>query len=260
MLDGDLMATAVQMLAAMMAGALNAVAGGGSFLTFPSLMLSGLPPVMANATSTVVLWPGSAASAYAYRKDFKLPRRALVTMAAVSLLGGTLGALLLVFTPSRTFVKILPFLLLAATLTFTFGDKVRARLGAPRAEGAELELDLGRAAAVQLAISIYGGYFGGGMGFMMLAAFAVLGFTDIHQMNGLKNVLGVLLNGAAIVTFIAARTVAWGPAAAMVVAAVVGGYAGARLARRVDPKKVRAFVVCVGWAMTALFFYRSYRP
>ncbi len=257
MLRASVLATVVQVVAAMLAGALNAVAGGGSFLTFPALLFSGVPAVTANATSTVALWPGGAASAWAYRSHLKLPRQTLLAFCAVSLAGGTAGALLLVWTPSRVFVTLVPFLLLLATLAFTFGERLTRTLRAQGEEASQARL-LRVGLPLQLLISVYGGYFGGGMGFMLLAAYALLGLTDLHQMNGLKNALAVLLNGAALVTFVLTGTVAWGPALWMAAGAIAGGYGGASLARRVEGKKVRPWVVAVGWGMTAVFFYRTF--
>jgi uncharacterized membrane protein YfcA len=223
--------------AALLAGALNAVAGGGSFFTVPSLIFLGVSPVVANATSTVALWPGSLASAWGYRREVAAERESALALSLVSAVGGVAGALLLVWTPADVFLRLLPFLLLAATLFFTFGPRIRAALGARSGE------ESGRATALvlQAVIAVYGGYFGGGMGLMMLAAFALMGMTDIHRMNGLKSLLGALINGLAVVTFIVARVVDW---------AIV-------LPRRLPSVHVRRFVIAVGWAMTVAFFVRG---
>jgi hypothetical protein len=239
--------------AALLAGALNAVAGGGSFFTVPALIFLGVSPVVANATSTVALWPGSLASAWGYRREVAAERRAALKLSLVSALGGVAGALLLVWTPAELFLRLLPFLLLAATLFFTFGPRIREALGARgRAEGASVG-----ALALQAIIAVYGGYFGGGMGLMMLAAFALMGMTDIHRMNGLKSLLGALINGLAVVTFLVARVVDGAIALPMVGGAIAGGYLGASVARRLPPAWVRRFVIAVGWAMTAWFFVRG---
>lgn len=239
--------------AALLAGALNAVAGGGSFFTVPTLVLLGVNPVVANATSTVALWPGAVASAWAYRREVAAVKQEALSLGVVSMVGGILGALLLVRTPGETFLRLLPFLLLVATLLFTFGGRLRAALGA-HAGGAG-----GRRAALALQglIAVYGGYFGGGMGLMMLAGLALLGMTDIHRMNGLKVVLNSLINGLAVVTFVLAGVVDYRLAVTMAVGAVVGGFAGAALARTLDPRWVRGFVIVVGWSMTAYFFLRT---
>jgi uncharacterized membrane protein YfcA len=240
---------ALLLLAALAAGALGAVAGGGSFFTFPALVLAGVPPVAANATSTVSLWPASLASAAAFREDLQHERRALLVLGAVSLAGGLLGALLLLRTPDRAFEAVVPWLLLVATLVFAFGPRLTAGLRAR-----DLRLPLAGMAGVQLVVATYGGYFGGGMGIMMLAAFAAMGMEDLNAMNGLKAILGVLINGVAVAAFVLAGVVQWPYAVPMLAAGVVGGYAGARLSRRVPKNMVRAFVVAVGALLTAYFF------
>jgi hypothetical protein len=240
-------------LAAFLAGALNSVAGGGSFLTVPTLIFGGIDPVVANATSTVALWPGSLAAAVGYRRELASTRRVLESFAWVSALGGGAGAVLLVVTPSSLFERLLPWLLLTATLVFTAGPWLVKRLPSRDADDRVTP----GALAVQLAIALYGGYFGGGIGFLMLAGFAVLGLGDIHVMNALKVVLGALINGVAVVTFALAGIVSWSAAGLMVIGAVAGGYLGAALVRRLPPAKVRWFVVALGWGMTAVFFARG---
>lgn len=240
--------------AAVLAGALNAIAGGGSFFTFPALVFTGVEPLIANATSAVALWPGSLASAAGYRREIPRDRGVLASTGAASLLGGVAGAVLLVRTPEAVFEKLVPLLLLLATVVFTFGERlVGGEGGRPRRAGALLAV-----AAVQFVIATYGGYFGGGMGLMMLAAFTLLRLSDIHQMNGLKSLLAVAINGVAIATFAAARVIAWVPALLMTGGAIVGGYGGAALARRIAPRQVRRAVVAIGWALTAYFFVRTY--
>lgn len=247
-------------LAAVLGGVLNSVAGGGSFLTFPSLIISGVPPITANATSTVALWPGSAASVSAYRRELaKHDRAFLLLMGAISLIGGVGGALLLLHTPQKTFVTLIPYLLLAATLLFAASPSIMARLrqrrGAKRVHlrGGPLAI----AAVAQLIIAIYGGYFGGGIGIMMLATLGFMGLENIHEMNAMKTLLASCINGVAVITFIFAGAVAWHQAIVMVAGAVVGGYGGAAYARRLDPRVVRGFVILVGVAMTAYFFVRG---
>ncbi|MHB8878200.1 MAG: sulfite exporter TauE/SafE family protein [Myxococcaceae bacterium] len=242
--------------AAVVGGALNSVAGGGSFFSFPALLFSGAGPIVANATSAVALWPGSVSAAVGYRKELRAERRALLWLGAPSLLGGVLGAVLLVRTPPSTFMALLPFLLLGATLLFTFGD--RLKLGSRGGPGAPPRDRLWIAVIAQVPIALYGGYIGGGMGLMMLAAFSLAGGRDIHHMNALKSALAVLLNAAAIVTFVAAGTVDWLRAGVMVAGAVAGGFGGASLARRVPPRRVKQFVIAVGWALTAYFGWRAW--
>jgi hypothetical protein len=247
-------ATAVLLFAAAtLGGAINSVAGGGSFVTFPALLFAGVAAVPANATSTIALWPGSVASATAYRHELHDVRRELYPLGIASLLGGLAGSVLLLRTSDRTFVLLIPWLLLVATVLFSFGGRVAKRLaGASQAP-------LGLATAAQLAVSIYGGYFGGGAGIMMLAILSVVGMRDIHRMNALKTLLGALINGVAVVAFIVAGAVAWTPGIVMIAGGMTGGYGGAAIARRVDPKHVRRLVLAVAWTMTAYFFVRTYR-
>jgi uncharacterized protein len=242
-------------------GALNAVAGGGSFLTLPALLYAGVPPVSANATSAMALWPGSVSAAWAYRREAARASQWLRRLALVSVLGGGAGAYLLVGTTDSGFLRLLPWLMLVAAVTFTFGGRLADRAGLVRARGNSApgsRAEIAPAALVlQLVISTYGGYFGGGMGIMMLAVFAVAGMSDMHAMNGLKLLLAVAINGVALLSFALAGSVAWTPGLVMVFGAVAGGYAGASLARRVDGRHVRTFVIVVAWTMTAYFFVRS---
>ena len=256
-------------LAALLGGALNSVAGGGSFVTLPALLYAGITPVVANATSTLALWPGSVSSAIAYRHDIRTPNPALLLLGSASLIGGLLGALLLVRTSDTSFMRLLPWLMLLAAATFTFGGRVR--LGRSVTD-AERSLEARSRAfttvrwkmlgilLVQLAIATYGGYFGGGMGIMMLAALSVVGMTDIHEMNGLKALLGATINGVALAEFIRSHTVSWGPGLVMVVGGIIGGYVGAALARKTERRVVRALVIAIGWSMTIYFFFLRARP
>ena len=231
-------------------GAVNAVAGGGSFLVFPSMLLVGVPPVAANATTAVALWPAGVASTIAYRKEIKAERKALVVLAIASALGGALGAALLLKTSDLTFTKILPLLMFAASAVFTAGPRLaQARKGAA--------LPLAAGALLQLLISSYGGYFGGGMGILMLATFTLMGMTHLHAMNGLKTLLGVLINGAANIAFFAAHKVVIAVAVPVAIGSIVGGFAGAAMARRVDPKKVRKLVLVFAWGLTLWFFAKA---
>jgi uncharacterized membrane protein YfcA len=239
-------------LAAVAGGALNSVAGGGSFVAFPALLFAGVPPVPANATNTIALWPGSIASAVAYRRELGDVRRFLVPLGAAALAGGLAGSLLLLRTPESTFVMLIPWLLLFATVLFSFGGAIAKRL----THGATAPLPL--AVAVQLLISVYGGYFGGGMGIMMLAVLTLLGMTHIHQMNALKNTLGTLINGVAVVAFVVAGAVRWAPGVVMIAGGITGGYTGAAIARRVSPRYVRWLVLVIAWTMTGYFFWRTY--
>jgi uncharacterized membrane protein YfcA len=245
-------------IAAIIGGTLNSVAGGGSLIGFPSLVLTGVPTIHANATNTVALWPGSVASGVAYRKELATLRRGLMfLLAGTSLVGGVLGALLLLNTPQSLFNHLIPFLLLIATLLFAFSGPITARLRMLSIEETRLTLPaLIIIAFVQLIISTYGGYFGGGMGLLILAVLSMLGMKDIHVMNGLKTVLTVSVNGVAVITFIIAGAIAWPQAILMIVGAVLGGYGGAYYARKIKPQWIRIFVIVVGVCMTIYFFIR----
>jgi uncharacterized membrane protein YfcA len=238
--------------ATLAAGALNAVAGGGSFITLPALLFAGVTPVAANATSTFAVWPASVASAVAYRRELGAPRT-WVPLGAVSLLGGLFGGLLLVKTSDSSFMRLLPWLMLLGALTFTFGGAVTKRLGG----GVQADALPWWMFVLQLAIATYGGYFGGGMGIMMLAMLAAVGMTDIHEMNGLKAVLGVAINAVALVTFVANGAIVWQPGIVMAAGGIIGGYAGGAIARRLSRDAVRWFVILVAWTMTAYFFVRG---
>ncbi len=238
--------------AALGAGLMNSVAGGGSFLTFPALVFTGVPSIIANATSTVALFPGALASAWAYRQDFKgLEKLPLKPALVVSIAGGIVGALLLLFTSQQTFDDIIPWLLLCATLAFAFGPRVMKTL--------QRQLWMGPKTLIifQFFVGIYGGYFGGAVGIIMLAVWSLAGLSDIHAMNGGRTLLGGVMNAAAVVCFVIAGKIWWFQTAIMLVAAVAGGYAGARFARRVNPSWIRAAIIVVSIAVTAAFFLRS---
>jgi len=237
--------------AAFVAGALNAVAGGGSFLTLPALVFTGVPPVMANATGTVALLPGYLAGAWGFREDTAPPpglsMRLLVVLA---LAGGAAGAALLLLTPDATFRRVVPWLLLAATALFAFGPQLRARLAGGTPSTARATLGV-------LAVAGYGGYFNGGLGILLLALFGLLGQTNLHAMNGLKNWVSALLTAIAVALYAAGGIVLWPQALMMMVAATAGGYGGARLARKLPAPVLRWGIVSTGLVMSALFFWRT---
>jgi hypothetical protein len=240
------------MAAAFAAGVINSVAGGGSFLTFPSLVFAGVPAVSANASSTVALVPGSMASVLGYREDIRrLADKRLKTWFIISLIAGAIGAGLLLFTPDTTFRRVAPWLLLFATLLFAFGNQVSVALRG-RLHSSQTLMFL-----VLFPIAIYGGYFGGGIGIMMLAAFRLYGYADIHAMNGIKAILGGSLNALASLIFIFAHQIDWRPTLIMMAAAIAGGYIGPHFARKMDPRFIRGLVIAVGVAMTAYFFHIS---
>ncbi len=245
------------LFAAVIAGALNALAGGGSFISFPALLFMGIPAVQANATNTVALWPGLAASMIAYSKRLKAPLRVLLPLLVTSVLGGWAGALLLLKTPQHTFLRLVPWLLLAGTLLFAFGNSIRAFVG-KTAVVDNLE-DISRQSIVmgstaELLVAIYGGYFGAGIGFMTLAMLALMGMRDIHAMGALRTQLAVAINAAAVITFVLAHAVLWPQCIVMIAGSLAGGWFGAHFAQRADPKKVRGTVIGVGVAMTVYFF------
>ena len=199
------------------------------------------------------MWPGSLASAVAYRWELKAtPVRWLFLLCAVSLAGGFLGAVLLVRTSDTVFMRLLPWLMLVAAVTFSFDGRLRPSSTAPH----ETHDRIAVVAVLRFALSIYGGYFGGGMGIMMLATYAIAGMLDIHEMNALKTLLGVAINGLALTTFVVKRVVAWMPGFVMLGSAVIGVYFGAAIARKIEPRWVRGFVIVIGWTMTIYFFMR----
>jgi uncharacterized membrane protein YfcA len=247
-------------VAAILGGTLNSVAGGGSFITFPTLLFTGVLPINANATSTVALWPGSVASTGAYREELaKQERIRLIVLSGTSLIGGVLGAILLLRTSQTTFVRLVPYLLLMATLLFAFSGPITNRLRRRNIETKKARsswLGLTGIAFLQLVIAVYGGYFGGGIGILMLATLGLMGMENIHEMNALKTLLTSFINGVAVIIFIIAGAVVWLQGILMVVGAIIGGYGGAYFARQLDPRLVRGFVILVGITMTAYFFLR----
>ncbi len=243
-------------VAGALGSALNSVAGGGGFIAFPALLFTGVPAIAANATQTVALWCGVTASGRAYREHLDVSRRVMVPLLATSVLGGLLGALLLLRTPQRTFLYIIPWLMLAATLLFTFGGSIIKRETSALAHDATVAAIVG-ASVFELVVSVYGGYFGGGLGIMNLAMLAAIGMTNIHAMNALKSVLGSVINGVAVITFIVAGAVYWKEGSVMVAGSLLGGYFGAHYAQQLPQKYVRGFVILVGSVMTVYFFYRK---
>ncbi|HEV2718044.1 MAG TPA: sulfite exporter TauE/SafE family protein [Terriglobales bacterium] len=243
--------------AGILGGALNAVAGGGSFISFPALLFTGVPPIPANATNSLALWAGVTASGGAYRNRLDVPRRVMVPLIATSLLGGVAGAALLLKTPAHTFMRILPWLMLGATVLFLFGNRLSG--GRPSSVGRDASAGAILSASIfELVVAIYGGYFGGGVGIVNLAMLAAIGMTDIHSMNALKSVLGSAINGIAVLVFILQRAISWPQAVIMIAGAIIGGYFGAHYALRLPQAWVRWFVIFVGAGMTAYFFAKAY--
>lgn len=243
--------------AAAIAGTLNAVAGGGSFVSFPALLFTRVPAVPANATNTVALWPGLAASTVAYLKRLNAPSRVLSPLVLTSVVGGWVGALLLLRTPQHTFMHLVPWLLLSGTLLFAFGNQIRAIAG----HGAVVDdlrqvswKAIAATSLVELLLAIYGGYFGAGIGFVMLGIFAALGMRDILAMGALRTLLAAAINAAAVLTFILAGAVLWPQFGVMVTGALTGGWFGAHYAQKADPRKMRYLVIAVGLLMSSYFF------
>ena len=241
----------ILLAAAFGAGVLNTIAGGGTFLTFPALVFAGVPPVAANATSAVAVFPGYLGGALGFRGELAtFGRRQLLRLALITLAGGSVGSGLLLVSSNEAFSAVVPFLLLAATLAFLFGDRIRAwaaaRSRAVTAEGAP----------GLFAVSVYGGYFNGGLGIVLLALFALWGMSDLHRMNGLKNGLSFVLSAISVAIFAAAGLVVWPQAVMMMLAAIAGGYAGAPLARALPKPAVRAIIAAIGFGMSAVFFWR----
>ena len=238
--------------AGFLAGAMNAVAGGGSFIAFPAMVLAGVPSVPANASTTVALFPGTVASVLAYRKDPKgfaeVSTRGLFI---TSTTGAVLGAVLLLSTPSPTFDFIVPWLLLIATLTFTFGQKLGTWMRRWVHIGARELL------CVQFVLGVYAGYFGGGVGIMMLATWSLLISADIMRLNPTRIMMVSAANGVAVACFAFSGQIWWAQTLSMLAGSIAGGYAGASIARRANPKALRGAIIAIGAAMTAVFFYRA---
>jgi len=239
--------------AGLLAGTMNAIAGGGSFASFPAMVFVGLPAVAANASSTVALLPGTVASAWAYRGGFvRVGEIRMQLMLPITIAGGLCGALLLLHTPGHLFDLVIPWLLLLATFTFAFGEKIRSAL--------EHRLRAGPAAllTVQFAISIYGGYFGGAVGLMMMAAWALLTERfDVKTMAPVRTILISAANAAAVILFIASGVVRWPETLCVLLGAVAGGYGGALIGRRLPRSVTRAFVIVLTAGITAVFFWRA---
>jgi uncharacterized membrane protein YfcA len=243
-------------LAAAVGGAINAVAGGGTLITFPAVVALGVPPLAANATSTVALWPGSLAGMWTFRGELSGAKTWLVWFTAPSILGGVTGAVLLLYTPAGRFEAIVPFLVLGATLLFLLQRTItralaRHALGVEAAEGDGKHDVLPRPSAwfllAQFGVAVYGGYFGAGIGILMLATLGLMGLTNIHKMNGLKNWGATCINGFAALMFVFSGIVEWPVAIAMAAGSLSGGHLGALLAIRAGQIWVRRAVIAVGF-------------
>jgi uncharacterized membrane protein YfcA len=244
---------------AFIAGVLNSVAGGGSFLSFPALIFTGMPPINANATNTAALWPGTAASVAAYRQVISGHKREFLPLVLTGITGGLLGAVVLLRTPQATFMKMIPWLLLSATLLLTFSRQITRTLGPlmPGEGDRPSRKGILAGAVVQLCIAIYIGFFGAGAGILMMAMFAIMGVRSIHTINGLRTMLATICNGVAIIAFIYAGAIVWPQALLMLVGAALGGYGGAWYAQKLPPRFVRWFAITTGFIMTAWFFVKT---
>ncbi|GCB02872.1 sulfite exporter TauE/SafE family protein [Ralstonia sp. SET104] len=239
--------------AGLLAGTMNALAGGGSFVTLPALMFAGVPSVFANASSTVALLPGAATSAWAYRCDYRgFEQVSMRAMVGISLAGGLLGALLLMNTSSRAFDFIVPWLLLIGSLAFTFGKQAGVWL--------RRRVQIGRTTLLvtQGGLAIYGGYFGGAVGIMMMAVWALFGHDNIKALNASRTLLVGATNLVAVLCFALAKMVWWPQTLVMLVAAALGGYLGAHVSKRLPVPVVRALISTFGFSMTALLFWRAW--
>lgn len=246
----------IMFAAAFVAGAMNSIAGGGTLITFPVLLWLGLDPKVANATSTVALWPGLFGGLWGFRREMDNSRSILVRLGLTSVIGGAVGASLLIMTPSETFARLVPFLIFFATVLFMLQEPISRRLGI----GTSMENRRARwwlgAIIFQFFSSIYGGYFGAGNGILMLAALGLLGLSDIHRANGIKNFLGICINSTAIIGFSLSGLVYWPDALLMAVAAIAGGYFGASAARRLGRVFVRRTVITIGLVIGFVMLWR----
>ncbi len=240
--------------AAAVAAVINSAAGGGSFLTFPTLVFLGVPPITANATNTAAMWLGQGGSITGFRDEMMRPTPRFIGAMIASVIGGIAGALLLLHTPPDTFNRVIPWLLLLATVTFAAAPLI-LRLTKHQGNTADIRLD---SLLPLFAIAVYGGYFGGGQGLMLLAYFALIGMTDLRKMNALKAVLAFINNGVPVIPFVFARALAWDVAAVMCIGAIAGGYYGARVTRFIPPNILRIAIVAIGAVTTVAFFMRAH--
>jgi uncharacterized membrane protein YfcA len=240
-------------VAGLIGGAMNAAAGGGSFVTFPVMVYTGIPALNANASSTVALLPGSAVSAWNLREYIKpFTGVSMLAVIIITLIGGCAGALLLLFTPASSFNAMVPWLLLVGSLTFGFGKRFGDWLRTKVSIGVVFVL------SAQLLLGIYGGYFGGAVGIMMLAIWTLFGLTDIRMINANKNMLVGTANAIAVVIFIIAGKVYWPQTLVMMAATIIGSYAGSMITKKIAPEKLRSGIVVFNFLITAVFFIKTF--
>ena len=242
---------AVLSASAVAAGIVNAIAGGGTLITFPALLATGVPAVSANATNTVAIFPGQLASSFAYKSHILDERRRALALAVPSILGGIAGAWLLLALPEKSFEKAIPWLIIFACVVLAFQGQLKVLVGRARHANHPAALWI-----AQLLISIYGGYFGAGIGILMLAAMGILLPSSIQHANALKVLFSLLINAVAAVYFVAMGAVQAPEAAIMAVASIAGGFAGARLAQRLPPAGMRGFAIAVGLFAAGKMFLR----
>jgi len=245
-------------VAAFFAGIVNSIAGGGMLLVFPMIIWLGVDPKIANATCTVALWPGLFGGLFGYRREMNDSSIFLMRLGAISLIGGGFGAWLLIATPSPVFARLVPVLILFATILFMIQSPVNRWLRLPSVEGETTAASWIIVIVIQFFSAMYGGYFGAGNGILMLAAMGLLGLHDIHRANGIKNFLGICINGVAVFSFSIAQMVLWPRALLMAVAATIGGYVGARTARRVGRQIIRRAIVVIGFTITIVMIWRMW--
>jgi len=246
------------MFAAAAAGAINAVAGGGTLITFPTLLFFKTPPVIANATSTLALVLGTAGSVYGYRQHFAAVKHWLWRFVPVSVIGGLIGSALLTHTSDTVFAKLVPFLILFATVLFLAQGAFRRMAGFGAAEDHPGRFALLGAILFQFLVAIYGGYFGAGIGILMLASLGVIGLKNIHEMNALKTVLGSLINVVAAAWFICAGLIHWPKAGVMTIGALLGYYLGSHFSQRIPQHQVRRLITAIGFFLSAVTFYEQF--
>ncbi len=245
-------------LAAAVAGAINAVAGGGTLITFPMLLFFGTAPVVANATSTLALVVGTAGSIFGFRGQIEAVRPWLSRFVPVSLLGGLLGSVLLTRTSTDTFARLVPFLIFFATLLFFLQGAFRRLARLEASEAASHGRHVAVAIAFQFAVAVYGGYFGAGIGILMLASLGFIGLTDIHEMNALKNVLSSLINVVAAGWFVISGLIDWPRAGVMSVGALAGYFVGAHFSQRIPRESLRGFITIIGLVISAVTFWKQF--
>jgi uncharacterized protein len=241
-------------IAAFCAGAMNSVAGGGTFFSFPALLAAGVPPIAANASNSVALWPASLSSAWAYRAELARYKRYLIPMGIVSFIGGIGGGLLLLATQDATFSRLIPWLLLFATVLFAFSGRLSVLL---RGTHAAKPGNSATSLAGQAVVSVYGGFFGAGMGILMLASLAMAGHDDVHEINAIKNLLSAVIYSVTVLTFVIAGAVSWPYTIIMLATATLGGYWGATIARKIPALWLRRFIIAVGFILTVFYFYKT---